>query len=125
MCLPARWTRTILLPSKVDAIFAAGDFRGCLLDPIHTESIVSPLTRLSNPRTMVSTSGNSGIESGYRKRAIAEVRSQIAEVESKTSTQTREGSVRVYFCNLTSNFCNFLPLQFLLQIAPRHSNSVC
>jgi hypothetical protein len=74
----------------VDAIFAAGDFRGCFLEPIQTESIVSPLTRLSKPRAMVSTSGNSGIESEYRKHAIAEVRSQIAEVESKTSTHTRE-----------------------------------
>jgi len=73
-----------LLASKVDAIFAAGDFRGCFLEPIQTESIVSPLTRLSKPRTMVSTSGNSGIESEYRR---SEVRGQIAEVNPANSDQ--------------------------------------
>ena len=62
MCLPARCTRTTFLPSSAAAIAAAGDFRTWGRDPIHTDSIVSPVIRLSRPRTMVSTSGSSGME---------------------------------------------------------------
>ena len=44
-----------------------------LPEPIQTDSMVSPATRRSRPRTMVSTSGSSGTLSGYkmaRRRAL-------------------------------------------------------
>ena len=66
MCLPARCTRAIRLPSSVEAIMPAGDFSGCFREPIQTDSMVSPVTRLSRPRAMVSTSGSSGTQSGYK-----------------------------------------------------------
>jgi hypothetical protein len=96
MCLPARCTRMIFFPSNVVAIFAAGDFSGCFRDPIQTDSIVSPLTRLSNPRTMVSTSGSSGIESGYRR---AKGRGRIRSLEVRGS-KLEAGFT--HLCNLTS-----------------------
>jgi hypothetical protein len=47
--------------SSVAAISNAGDFSGSGFDPSHTDSMTSPVTRLANPRAMVSTSGNSGM----------------------------------------------------------------
>jgi len=66
MCLPARCTRTIRLPSSVEAMTPAGDLSGCGLEPIQTDSTVSPAMRVSRPRAMVSTSGSSGTLSGYK-----------------------------------------------------------
>ena len=66
MCLPARCTRTIRLPSSVAAMMAAGDLSGWFLEPIQTDSTLSPAMRVSRPRAMVSTSGSSGTLSGYK-----------------------------------------------------------
>jgi hypothetical protein len=66
MCLPARCTRTIRLPSSVAAMTPAGDLSGCGREPIQTDSTVSPAARVSRPRAIVSTSGSSGTLSGYK-----------------------------------------------------------
>jgi hypothetical protein len=50
----------------VEAITLAGDLSGCFREPIQTDSIASPATRLSSPRAMVSTSGSSGTQQGYK-----------------------------------------------------------
>jgi len=60
--LPARRTPAICAPSSSDAISPADDFSGSGLSPIHTDSILSPVTRRARLRAIVSTSGSSGIE---------------------------------------------------------------
>jgi hypothetical protein len=53
--VPARCTRTIRLPSSVEAMTAAGDLSGWFLEPIGQVDALSP--GVSRPRAMVSTSG--------------------------------------------------------------------
>src|ERR1700674_6012788 len=47
-------------------MMAAGDLSGWFLEPIQTDSTLSPAMRVSRPRAMVSTSGSSGTLSGYK-----------------------------------------------------------
>ena len=61
MCLPIRRTATMRLRSRVPAISEAGDFSGSFFWPSQTDSTTSPVTRAASPRTMVSTSGSSGM----------------------------------------------------------------
>src|SRR5579863_7010737 len=73
MCFPTRRTLAIRLDSRVATISDALDFSGSGLDPSHTDSMISPVTRLARPRAMVSTSGSSGMESVYKaSRKLAE-----------------------------------------------------
>src|ERR1700676_5071491 len=58
--------RAIRFTKKVAAITSAGDLSGCFRDPIQTDSMLSPATRSSRPRTMVSTSGSSGTIQEYK-----------------------------------------------------------
>src|SRR5580658_4711085 len=69
MCFPTRCTAPIRLDSRVATISDAVDFSGSGLDPSHTDSMTSPVTRLARPRAMVSTSGSSGMKLVYRHRA--------------------------------------------------------
>src|SRR5580692_7589754 len=69
MCFPTRRTAPMRLDSRVATISDAVDFSGSGLDPSHTDSMTSPITRLARPRAMVSTSGSSGMKSVYRHRA--------------------------------------------------------
>ena len=65
MCFPALCTRSMRAPSSNPAIARAEDLSGSGLLPIQTDSITSPVTRLANPRAMVSTSGSSGMEEQF------------------------------------------------------------
>src|SRR5579863_6271838 len=69
MCFPTLCTAPIRLDSRVATISDAEDFSGSGLDPSHTDSMTSPVTRLARPRAMVSTSGSSGMKLVYRHRA--------------------------------------------------------
>ena len=66
MCFPTRRTPAIRLDSSVATISDAADLSGSGLDPSHTDSMTSPVTRLAKPRAMVSTSGSSGMRLVYR-----------------------------------------------------------
>src|SRR5208282_4783405 len=104
MCLPARLTRMIRLPSSVAAMTPAGDLSGCLLGPIQTDSTVSPEMRLSKPRTMVSTSGSSGTLSGYKIGAASFCSGRFAASRTKSTTVDTEdtgGIPRIPVCPST------------------------
>src|ERR1700730_5631108 len=66
MCLPARCTLAIRFPSSVPAMRRADDLSGCFLEPIQTDSTISPVTCLFRPRATVSTSGSSGTIQEYK-----------------------------------------------------------
>src|SRR5580693_4662083 len=102
MCFPTRCTAPIRLDSRVATISDAADFNGSGLDPSHTDSMTSPVTRLARPRAMVSTSGSSGMRLVYRRRA--------------TGIRLQENLVRDA-CSLMPN-CHLLPTGVIITSTP-------
>jgi hypothetical protein len=96
-------------------------------------SMVSPATRLSSPRTMVSTSGNSGTESGYRnvdgRGQKSDCRGKLRPASfgqparSRLEARSSRLITAFHLCNLTSDLCNFVRRRLLPGIAIRYARA--